>query len=48
MPSYAWQLDDERVAAVLTYIRNGWGSAAPAVAASDVGRARSSLASRPD
>ncbi len=48
MPSYAWQLDDGQVAAVLTYIRNTWGAAAPAVPAQDVNRARAELASRPD
>ncbi len=48
MPSYGWQLDDAQVAAVLTYIRNTWGSAAPAVSAHDVTRERSQLASRPD
>jgi mono/diheme cytochrome c family protein len=48
MPSYGWQLDDAQVAAVLTYIRNAWGAAAPAVSAQDVGRARSGLALRPD
>jgi hypothetical protein len=48
MPSYGWQLDDAQVAAVLTYVRNAWGSAAPAVSAEDVKRARSALASRPD
>jgi mono/diheme cytochrome c family protein len=48
MPAYGWQLDDAQVAAVLTYIRNGFGAAAPAVSASDVSRARAQLASRPD
>jgi mono/diheme cytochrome c family protein len=48
MPSYGWQLDDAQVAAVLTYIRNTWGAAAPAVSAQDVARERSHLASRPD
>jgi hypothetical protein len=48
MPSYAWQLDDVQVAAVLTYIRNTWGAAAPAVSAQEVNRARADLASRPD
>jgi mono/diheme cytochrome c family protein len=48
MPSYGWQLDDGQVAAVLTYIRNTWGAAAPPVSAADVTRARSDLASRPD
>jgi mono/diheme cytochrome c family protein len=48
MPSYGWELDDAQVAAVLTYIRNAWGAAAPAVSAQDVARARSQLALRPD
>jgi mono/diheme cytochrome c family protein len=48
MPSYGWELDDAQVAAVLTYIRNAWGAAAPAVSAPDVTRERSQLASRPD
>jgi mono/diheme cytochrome c family protein len=48
MPSYHWQLDDAQVAAVLTYVRNAWGSAAPAVSAEEVTRERSRLASRPD
>jgi mono/diheme cytochrome c family protein len=48
MPSYSWQLDDAEVAAVLNYIRNSWGGAAPAIAAKDVGRVRSGTASRPD
>lgn len=33
MPSFAWKLDDAEVANVLTYIRNNWGNAAPAVEA---------------
>jgi mono/diheme cytochrome c family protein len=48
MPSYGWQLDDRQVAAVLTYIRNSWGGAAPAIEAKDVNRVRSDTASRPD
>ena len=48
MPSYAWQLNDEQVAAVLTYMRNSWGVAAPAIPPQDVARLRSSLALRPD
>jgi mono/diheme cytochrome c family protein len=48
MPSYGWELGDAQVAAVLTYIRNAWGAAAPAVSTQDVARARSQLASRPD
>jgi mono/diheme cytochrome c family protein len=48
MPSYGRQLDDSQVAAVLTYMRNMWGGAAPAVPAKDVTRVRSETASRPD
>jgi mono/diheme cytochrome c family protein len=46
MPSYAWQLSDEQIAAVLTYIRNTWGSAAPAISAGTVSGARKDLAQR--
>jgi mono/diheme cytochrome c family protein len=48
MPSYGRQLDDSQVAAVLTYMRNMWGGAAPAVPEKDVTRVRSETASRPD
>ena len=48
MPSFGWQLDDAQVAAVLTYIRNAWGSAAPAVAPDTVKKQRASLAKRSD
>jgi mono/diheme cytochrome c family protein len=46
MPSFAWQLTDEQVGAVLTYIRNSWGSAAPAVSAGTVSNLRKDLAHR--
>ena len=36
MPSFAWKLSDDEVAAVVTYIRNSWGNAAAAVTAGDV------------
>jgi mono/diheme cytochrome c family protein len=48
MPSYAWQLDDTQVAAVLTYVRNAWGTSAPAVSPAEVTRARADFAGRPD
>jgi mono/diheme cytochrome c family protein len=48
MPSYGWQLDDGQVAAVLNYIRNSWGGAAPEIEAKDVNRVRSDAASRSD
>jgi mono/diheme cytochrome c family protein len=48
MPSFDWQLDDAQVAAVATYIRNAWGSAATPVSAQRVGSARSDLRGRVD
>ena len=48
MPSFAWQLNDAQIAAVVTYVRNTWGAAAPAVSADAVGDSRKKLASRPD
>jgi mono/diheme cytochrome c family protein len=44
MPAFAAQLDDGQVAAVLTYIRNSWGNAAPAVSADAVRRQRPPVA----
>jgi mono/diheme cytochrome c family protein len=43
MPSFAWRLSDAEVAAVVTYIRNAWGNAAPPVSASDVSNMRQTL-----
>jgi mono/diheme cytochrome c family protein len=43
MPSFAWQLSDADVAAVVTYIRNAWGNAAPAVSVSEVANKRQTL-----
>jgi len=43
MPAFAWKLSDAEVAAVVTYIRNSWGNAAPPVSASNVGNMRQSL-----
>ena len=40
MPPLGWRLDDEQVAAVVTYIRNSWENAAPAVGAGDVAAVR--------
>lgn len=48
MPAYGWQLDDVQVAAVLTYIRNAWGSAAAAVSPDAVRKERSALAESGD
>jgi mono/diheme cytochrome c family protein len=43
MPSFDWKLKDSDIAAVLTYVRNSWGNAAPAVDVAQVTKARSSL-----
>ena len=43
MPSFAWQLSDADVAAVVTYIRNAWGNAASAVSAGEVANMRQTL-----
>jgi mono/diheme cytochrome c family protein len=48
MPEFGWLLKDDEVAAVLTYIRNSWGNAAPAVSASEVGKARHAFVERSD
>ena len=48
MPSFGWQLEDAQIAAVVTYIRNAWGSAAAPVSAQDVSSARSDLQGRTD
>ncbi len=41
MPPFAQKLDDQDIAAVLSYVRNSWGNRAPAVAPADVQRYRS-------
>src|ERR1700733_102936 len=48
MPSFGWQLNDEQVAAVLTYIRNAWKTAAAPVSADAVGKARDQFSTRSD
>ena len=48
MPSFGWQLKDDQIAAVVTYIRNSWGTAAAAVTGDDVSKQRSALAQRSD
>jgi mono/diheme cytochrome c family protein len=40
MPAFGWQLSDDQIAELLTYVRNDWGNAASAVTASDVGAMR--------
>ena len=48
MPSYNWQLKDDQVAAVLTYIRNSWGNQAPQVTSAEVASMRKELDKRPN
>ena len=48
MPEFGWLLKDDEVAAVVTYIRNAWGNAAPAVNAAEVSTARYVLKERSD
>jgi mono/diheme cytochrome c family protein len=43
MPSLAWKLNNQQAADILTYVRNTWGNAAPAVSAETVGRVRGEL-----
>ncbi len=43
MPSFAWKLDDQQTADVATYLRNSWGSRAPAVGAGQVASMRRKL-----
>ena len=48
MPSFAWQLNDDQVAAVATYIRNAWGNSASKVSPSAVEKRKADLKNRPD
>lgn len=40
MPGFAWRLDDQQVADVVNFIRNGWGNQAPDISASQVSEIR--------
>jgi mono/diheme cytochrome c family protein len=46
MPAFGKQLDDEKIAAVLTYIRQSWGNQASAIPAESVAATRSATADR--
>jgi mono/diheme cytochrome c family protein len=48
MPQFDWILNDDQVAAVLTYVRNAWGNAAPPVSAGEVHKTRRALIERSD
>lgn len=43
MPAFGWNLSDDNVANVLTYVCNSWGNAATTVSASDVKDLREQL-----
>jgi mono/diheme cytochrome c family protein len=43
MPTFAWKLSDEEIAAVASYIRSTWGNASAPVSASDVRSMRQEL-----
>jgi mono/diheme cytochrome c family protein len=45
MPAFHWRFDDAQVAAVINYIRNSWGNAAPEVDQDAIRKARAALAS---
>jgi mono/diheme cytochrome c family protein len=44
MPAFGWKLSDEQIAAVASYVRNGWGNRASAVSPGEVATARRELA----
>jgi mono/diheme cytochrome c family protein len=48
MPGWGTALTDEKIAAVMTYIRGSWGNTATAVKAADVSTARGKFASHSD
>ncbi|MEL4015923.1 c-type cytochrome [Dryocola clanedunensis] len=43
MPDFAWRLDDQQMANLLTFVRSGWGNNAPAVTAGQVKDIRKNL-----
>lgn len=48
MPSFAWQLNNDQIAAVTTYIRNAWGNSASKVSPSAVEKRKTDLKRRLD
>lgn len=48
MPAFGWYLNDDQVAAVVTYVRNAWGNSASPVDAGDVAKARKEFSQRSD
>jgi mono/diheme cytochrome c family protein len=48
MPSFGRQLNDEQIAAVVSYVRNAWGRPAAAVTPGNVSKMRDALSTRAD
>jgi mono/diheme cytochrome c family protein len=48
MPAFAWVLTNDQAAALVTYIRNSWGNAAPTVSPDTVAKERAALVERSD
>ena len=48
MPGFAWRLDDQQVAEVVTFIRHSWGNTASAVKADEVAKIRKESTPEPD
>jgi len=48
MPAFAWVLNDDQVADVLTYIRNSFGNAGTSVSTDEAGKARRLFVERSD
>jgi mono/diheme cytochrome c family protein len=48
MPAFGWVLNDDQVAAVVSYIRNAWGNAAAPVDGATVHKTRDALVERSD
>ena len=47
MPAFAASIDDEKMAAILTYVRSAWGNKAGAIATADVATVRSTASIAP-
>ena len=48
MPAFGWVLNDHQAAAVVTFIRNSWGNAAPAVSADNIAEVRQAVRTNPE
>jgi cytochrome c6 len=47
MPAFAASLDDEKLAAIITYVRSAWGNKASAVTTADVAAVRNAASAAP-